>query len=181
MLTNTKVNIIKSLNYYDIEILILLNDHRIASISKEKLFSIINPSNNHKTELQYKFPFDEHIQKLTQLENDNLVLLLYPNIIKIFTLNPIELINTLHIDSYSIALNVVTLSHNSFAVSSRDSLIRIWNEPYKETIEMKGHIDEVSYLLYIKNRELLISSGIDDDKTLRIWNCKTYQSESVIE
>ncbi len=41
MLTNTKVNIIKSLNYYDIEILILLNDHRIASISKEKLFSII--------------------------------------------------------------------------------------------------------------------------------------------
>lgn len=61
MLTNTKVNIIKSLNYYDIEILILLNDHRIASISKEKLFSIINPSNNHKTELQYKFPFDEHI------------------------------------------------------------------------------------------------------------------------
>ena len=60
MLTNTKVNIIKSLNYYDIEILILLNDC-IASISKEKLFSIINPSNNHKTELQYKFPFDEHI------------------------------------------------------------------------------------------------------------------------
>ena len=41
MLTNTKVNIIKSLNYYDIKILILLNDHRIASISKEKLFSII--------------------------------------------------------------------------------------------------------------------------------------------
>ena len=58
MLTNTKVNIIKSLNYYDIEILNLLNDHRIASISKGKLFSIINSSNNHKTELQYKFPFD---------------------------------------------------------------------------------------------------------------------------
>ena len=44
---------------------------------------------------------------------------------------------------------------------------------------LKGHSNIVTSLLYIKERDILISGS--DDETLRIWHMSTYQCDKVIE
>ena len=44
---------------------------------------------------------------------------------------------------------------------------------------LEGHRDWVTSLLYIKERDMMISSS--DDDTLRLWNLSTYQCENIIK
>ena len=55
------------------------------------------------------------------------------------------------------------------------------NPPYSDTPikVLKGHSSTVTSLLYIKERDILISGSFD--MTLRIWNMSTYQCDKVIE
>ena len=77
---------------------------------------------------------------------------------------------------------VITLPNNRIASCSYDRTIIIWksNPPYCNVRikVLKGHSDSVNSLLYIKERDIMISGA---DKTLRIWNMSTYQCVTVIE
>ena len=77
---------------------------------------------------------------------------------------------------------VITLPNNRIASCSDDETIKIWksNPPYSDTPinVLKTHWG-VTSLLYIKERDILISRSQDD--TLRLWNMSTYQCDKVIE
>ena len=79
---------------------------------------------------------------------------------------------------------VITLPNNRIASCSYDySIIKIWksNPPYSDTPikVLEGHSNSVTSLLYIKERDVMISGS--HDETLRIWNMSTYQCDKVIE
>ena len=62
--------------------------------------------------------------------------------------------------------------------------IKIWksNPPYSDTPikVLREHSSSVISLLYIKERDIMLSSG-SRDETLRLWNMSTYQCITVIE
>ena len=78
---------------------------------------------------------------------------------------------------------VITLPNNRIASCSADKTIKIWksNPPYSDTPikVLEGHSNDVTFLLYIKERDILISGS--NDVTLRLWNMSTYQCDKVIE
>ena len=78
---------------------------------------------------------------------------------------------------------VITLPNNRIASCSNDKTIKIWksNPPYSDTPinVLKGHRHYVFTLLYIKERDIMLSGS--DDETLRLWNMSTYQCDKVIE
>ena len=79
-------------------------------------------------------------------------------------------------------LIVITLPNNRIASCSWDKTIKIWksNPPYSDTpIKVLKHSDWVFSLLYIKERDVMISGSWDN--TLRLWNMSTYQCDKVIE
>ena len=61
--------------------------------------------------------------------------------------------------------------------------IKIWksNPPYSDTPikVLEGHWDYVTSLLYMKERDIMLSESIDE--TLHLWNMSTYQCDKVIE
>ena len=78
---------------------------------------------------------------------------------------------------------VIILPNNRIASCSLDRIIKIWNSvpPYSDTPlkVLKGHRGYVISLIYIKERDILISGS--DDKSLRFWNMTTYQCVSIIK
>ena len=79
-------------------------------------------------------------------------------------------INNAHDD---LIFKVITLPNNRIASCSADETIKIWksNPPYSDTPinVLNGHSSSVISLLYIKERDIMISGSLDEDK-LRLWN-----------
>ena len=82
-----------------------------------------------------------------------------------------------------IIYKVISLPNNRIASCSTDKTIKIWksNPPYSDTPikVLEGHRSIVGSLLYIKERDIMISGSADE--TLRLWNMSTYQCMTVIE
>ena len=74
---------------------------------------------------------------------------------------------------------VITLPYNRIASCSEDKKINIWksNPRYsKKPIKvLTRHWDYAPSLLYIKERDILISGSFD--VTLHLWNMSTYQCD----
>lgn len=81
-------------------------------------------------------------------------------------------------DVHNNYINKVIASHNTIATCSEDKTIKIFdcntNNPWDGvaqqtivTLELMGHTDNVYSLLYIEDRNILISGS--KDRTLRLW------------
>ena len=85
---------------------------------------------------------------------------------------------TKHIDWIN---KIISLPKNRIASCSTDKTIKIWKSdyPYSNIAVLFGHKEKVISLLYIKERDVMISGA--SDGTLRLWNMSTYQCGSVIK
>lgn len=57
-------------------------------------------------------------------------------------------------------------------------IIRSTVSPYQQISILKGHNENISSLIQLKNTEYIVTGG--NDRTIRLWNLKTYQCISCI-
>ena len=153
--------------------LIRLRDNRIASCSDDKTIRIYNPSNDFCCEkVITRNSYD--IKSFCQLENGTFASASIDGSIIFEDYK----INKAHTDWIN---KIISLPKNRIASCSTDKTIKIWkiDYPYSNIAVLFGHKEKVISLLYIKERDVMISGA--SDGTLRLWNMSTYQCESVIK
>ena len=155
--------------------LLRLKDGRVASCSDDKTIRIYNPSNDYHCDqvLQRHSTF---ISSICELIDGTIVSCSNDKSIMIGDYT----INNAHNDRIN---KVITLPNNRIATCSDDQTIKIWksNKPYSDTPikVLEGHSDEVTSLLYIKERDIMISGS--GDGTLLLWNISNYQCDKTIK
>ena len=155
--------------------LLRLKDGRVASCSYDKTIKIYDPSNDYHCDQVIK-RHSYGIYSICELDDGTIVSCSWDRSIIIGDYT----INNAHDDTI---WKVITLPYNRIASCSLDKTIKIWksNPPYSDIpiIVLKGHNSSVSSLLYIKERDIMISGSEDD--TLLLWNMSTYQCMTVME
>ena len=163
--------------------LLHLRDGRVASCSDDKTIRIYDPSNDYHCDQVIK-RHSKGINSICQLDDGTIVSCSDDRTIMIGDYT----INNAHDDSI---FQVITLPNNRIASCSWDKTIKIWksNPPYSDTPikVLEGHsnsvysllYDYLVTLLYIKERDVMISCSRDD--TLCLWNMSTYHCITVIE
>ena len=155
-----------------VQSLLLLKDGKVASCSLDQTIKIYDPYFNYccvKTLERH----NDCINSICQLDDGTIVSCSKDHSIIIgdFT------IEYAHGDE---VFKIITLPNNRIASSSK-YLIKIWNTKPPSIIPIKvlrGHDDTINSLLYIKEKDILISGSID--WILRLWNMSTYQCQTVI-
>ena len=155
--------------------LIFLNDKKIASCSEDNTIRFYDPFNDFHCD-QIMNRHNSGICSICQLDDGTMVSCSRDKTIIIGDY-------VIHKAHEKIIIKIITLPNDRIASCSWDNTIKIWksNPPYSNTpIKiLKGHHNPVNSLVFIKERDLLISGA--KDKTLRLWNMSTYQCDTVIE
>ena len=155
--------------------LFLLNDKRVASYLDDKTIRIYDQLDDYKCVEEIQ-KHTTNVRKLCQLDDGTLVSCSDDKSIIIGDYT----INNAHDNK---VLTVIALPNNRIASSSLDKTIKIWksNLPYCDTPfeVLKEHTNCVYSLLYIKERDVMVSGSADS--TLRLWDISTYQCISTIK
>ena len=155
--------------------LLRLKDGRVASCSNDKTIRIYNPSNDYNCD-QVLQRHSNIIYSICELIDGTIVSCSSDQSIMIGDYT----INNAHND---IIRKIITLPNNRIATCSDDKTIKIWksNKPYSDTPikVLEGHSNYVTSLLYIKERDIMISGSIDG--TLHLWNMSSYQCNKTIK
>ena len=155
--------------------LLLLKDNRIASCSNDKTIRIFNPSNDYHCDQVLKRHSDDIIS-ICQLDDGTIVSCSKDKSIIIgdYTIKNAHIL---------MICKVITLPNNRIASCSWDNTIKIWKSepPYsdKPIKVLEGHFGYIWSILYIQDRDIMISGS--NDFTLSLWNILTYQCVTVIE
>lgn len=172
----SKIKEMRSIDAHKLNIksLIILSDGRMASCSHDKTIKIYN-IHTYKCEVIINKNIDE-VEGIAQLDNNILICGTKERKVHFFTIDkreykPFHTIN--EVDPENIE-NIKSLSNNRYATYSR-KYIQIWNgkEPYNKLAVLDKHSFGVSALIQLKEKEILVSSGLD--KTLRLWNLTNYE------
>ena len=155
--------------------LLRLKDGRVASCSTDKTIRIYNPSNDYHCD-QVLQRHSKGIPSICELIDGTIVSCSSDKSIMIGDYT----INNAHNDRIN---KVITLPNNRIASCSNDKTIKIWksNKPYDDTPikVLEGHSNYVTSLLYIKEKDIMISGSIDG--TLLLWNMSSYQCNKTIK
>ena len=155
--------------------LLRLKDGRVASCSRDSTIRIYNPSNDYHCD-QVINRHSNGITSICELDDGTIVSCSDDKSIMIGDYR----IKNAHISCIN---KVITLPDNRIASCSFDKTIKIWksNKPYSDTPikVLEGHNWSVYSLLYIKERNIMMSGSWD--KTLRLWNISTYQCDNLIK
>ena len=153
--------------------LLLLKDKRVASCSTDGIIRIYEPSNDYHC----KKGFNDGIKSICQLDDGTIVSCSYSHSIMIG--------NYIIKNAHNFEINkVIALPNNRIASCSYEHTIKIWksNPPYSDTPirVLEGHSHWITSLLYIKEKDLMIS-GDWNDRILSLWNMSTYQCVTIIK
>ena len=151
--------------------LVLLNDNTIALCSIGYSIWIYAPFSDYSCKEEKS---SKSIYSLLQLTDNTIVSFSYMTL----SLGAFEIEN----DYTDNIAKLVELPDNRIAACSISNDIFIWKStpPYSSfpIKVLQGHSKFLLTILYIKERGLLASVALD--KTLRLWNMKTYQCVNVI-
>ena len=144
--------------------LLLLKDKRIASCSNDYSIKVFNPFNHSYCDEKIEKDCDS-INSICSLDDGTIVSCSLDYSIKIgsFTIKKAH-------DDY--IFKVIAISDDRIASCSRDNTIKIWRSNSATPIKVLEGQHAIS-LLYIKERNILISGGILEE--LRLWDMSTYQ------
>ena len=158
--TINAVRLIKILKYHtsSVRSLLLLEDKTIASCSTDKTIRIYDPNNYYHC---VKTIRNNSVFSLCKIEDTDIS----SNII---ITNPYS----------SSILKLVSLSNKRIASILKSNKIQIWKLPNIPIIEFTGHSMVVYSLLYLEDKDVLVSGSLD--KTLRLWNMSNYQCVTII-
>ena len=155
--------------------LLPLKDKRIASCSEDNTIRIYDPSNDYHCD-QVINRQSQRITSICELDDGIIVSSSKDKSIMIgdYTIR----------NAHDICINkVITLPNNRITSCSMDKTIKIWKSdaPYSDTPikVLEWHTFYVTSLLYIKERDIMISGSHDGILCLR--NMSTYQCETVIK
>lgn len=144
--------------------MLLLRDSRIAVCSNNEI-RIFNQFNQYKCETLIQRRCDI-IYSICELDDDGTIVSCSKD--KSIIIGD-QIIPKAH---FCIICKVICLSGKRIASCSSDRTIKIWNSNprYNNTpiTVLNGHKDEVTSILYIEGRNMLISCS--KDNTLRLWN-----------
>ena len=159
----------------EINSLLLLKDKRVASCSRDKTIRIFDPSNDYHCD-QVINRHSKSITSICELDDGTIVSCSKDKSIIIGDYT----ITNAHNDYIN---KVIPLPNNRIASCSYDETIKIWksNPPYSDTPikVLEGHRHWITSLLYIKEKDIMISGSWDE--TYRLWNMSTYQCETIIK
>ena len=160
---------------YSVESLLLLKEKKVASSSYDETIRIYDPSNDYHCDSVLN-RHRNYTYSICQLDDGTIVSCSSGGSIQIGDYKIWKAHN-----GYSI-YKVIPLPDNRIASCSDEKTVTIWTSepPYSDTpiIVLKGHSSSVKSILYIKERDILISGSQDD--TLRLWSMTTYKFEKVI-
>ena len=173
MMNIEKIKCVKTItdNVLSVYSLLLLKDKRIASCSYDNTIMILDPSNDYHCEQVIK-RHNNYIISICELDDGTIVSCLEDNSITIgdYTIK----------NAHELEINkVIALPNNRIASCSEDKTIKIWTYSNTPIKVLEGHNQGVKSLLFIKERDIMISGS--EDGTLCLWNMSTYQCITVIE
>ena len=158
-------------------LLIVLPDKRLCSCSCDGNIIIYNDNvtgtntirinNAHGKNISIKYIYYLHDNKLVSCGADKNL--------KFWKIESqsYELLKTIKAHSGTVN-KVIQLRYPLIASCSEDALIHIWSaKTYKKISTLTGHKGSVYTILYIANKEMIISAG--KDSILRLWNLSTKQ------
>lgn len=147
----------------NINTVLLLRDNTIAVGGYDDCISIYNPSE--KNPIEKRKTQLKEITSMCQIDDGRIVSCYQKDILIGDKLNQIAHEGTI--------LVVISLPGNRIASGSRDKTVRIWNPDSTIPITiLKGHSKEVHSLLYMKERNILISS---EEYKIFMWSMATYE------
>ena len=160
--------------------LLLLKDGRIAfCLDNNKTFYIFDLEGKYSNIRGHS----SQVNYLLQLSNGVIVSCSNDQSIKFWDIsdNSYKCINSIDNAHYDSIKMLCLLSNNRVASCSSDSFIKIWSteEPYNFLYSLNGHHDTVYSILQLTNIDILIS--LSEDKSIRKWNTKSYQCESILK
>ena len=174
-------NIFSNTLYSPIE----LKDKRIACCSFDHSISIVSIDYGNKKwiqDIKKEKSHSDYVRCLCEIKQNILASCSQDTTVKIWEIskNDLQLLSTLSNHSKEV-IKVITLTHNRFASCSRDNSVRIWSNesPYNE-ITTLSHEGEVSNLIQLKQKELLITSD-HSNPSLDFWDLRTYKKINTIK
>lgn len=173
-----------------IDSLLILQDKRLAAtLERDPLLMIFDPKNNYHCDIVIRDNKEIGLNSICQLDNGHIVTCGRDNYIKIYSITKntykceFEIANAHQLERY--IATIINLPNNRIASCGEDSIIKIWDLsfPYDKNSnklikELIGHESFVYSLLYLKERDILISGGFSE--AIRFWNATNYQCISVI-
>ena len=175
------INDLKTINIIEkhtlqVTSLLLLKNKKIASCSTDKTIRVYDPDNGYKCD-EVLNRHSNSIVSICELDNGTIVSCSWDKSIIIGD----SIIKNAHTNCIN---KVITLPNNRIA-SCAGQTIKIWKSvpPYNENDSLikilQGHLKWVVSLLYIKDRDILLSVSLDN--SLRLWNMSTYQCYKIID
>lgn len=168
--------------------LLLLKDGRLAACSREANIKIYNLQS-----FTCEMTLEGHskgVSYISQLKRGKIVSCSWDKSIKVWEIKDKTYSCEFTIDNAhdDLIWKVMPISKSRIASCSGDRTIKIWRNspPYDLMATLKGHVSDVTSILQLKGKELLISGARDDiitgtyDHCLRAWNLETYKCDRIV-
>ena len=140
--------------------LLLLLDGRLASCSSDLTIKIYNIKNNYHCDMTINTKHSNSILYISQIDNNKIISCSKDKSIKIWSItqSSYQCDCTIKDAHEHWIFKIIVLTNNRIASCSFDETIKIWNSnhPYKLIKILKRHINAVTSIIQLKDKEILV-------------------------